>query len=129
MITGPDDIRTAIMAAAEDYVQGGYDADSVRIARCLHPDLAKRIVRTNPDGSPRLDGMSALGLVRLIDGKPPAPAGERLSAINILAIDGDIATVRVEMQHWVDHLQLCLWNGRWLVVNALWRLKTRPSGR
>ena len=66
------------------------------------------------------------GLKDLADGKSPAPAGERLTAIDILAIDGDIATVRAEMQHWIDHLQLCLWNGRWLVVNALWRLKAPP---
>jgi hypothetical protein len=128
MTTMSDDTRVAILATATDYVQGGYEADSARIARSLHPDLAKRIVRANPDGSPRLDGMSALGLIRLIDGKSPAPADERLAAIDILALDGDIATVRVEMQHWIDHLQLCFWNGRWLVVNALWRLKAPPPG-
>lgn len=118
-----DPTRAAILASATDYVDGGYGADAARIARCLHPDLIKRIVRINVDGSPRLDGMSALGLIRLIEGKPPAPEGRRPRSIDILATDHDIASVRVDMERWTDHLQLCLWDDRWLIVNALWRLK------
>lgn len=112
----------AILAAAADYVEGGYDGDAARIARSLHPDLAKRIVRANADGRPRLDQMSALGLIRLIEGKTPVPADQRHREISLLTVDGDIASVRVVMQHWTDHLQLCRWDDRWLIVNALWRL-------
>ncbi len=113
----------AILAAAADYVDGAYDGDAARLARSLHPDLAKRIVRANPDGRPRLDQMSALGLIRLIESKSPVAADQRRREITILAVDGDIASVRVRMQHWTDHLQLCRWEGRWLIVNALWRLQ------
>lgn len=122
-MSATDADTAAILAAATDYVEGGYDGDAARIGRSLHPDLAKRIMRANPDGRPRLDQMSALGLIRLIEGKAPAPAGQRRSEISLLAIDGDIASVRVVMQHWTDHLQLCRWDGRWLIVNALWRLQ------
>lgn len=121
-MSAADADTAAILAAAADYVEGGYDGDAARVARSLHPDLAS-IMRAHPDGQPRLDQMSALGLIRLIEGKAPAPAGQRRSEISVLAVDGDIASVRVVMQHWTDHLQLCRWNGRWLIVNALWRLQ------
>ena len=113
----------AILAAAADYIDGGYDGDAERIARSLHPDLVKRIIRTSPDGRLRLDQMSVLGLIRLVDGKSPVPSDQRRREIDILAVDEDIASVRVRMQHWTDHLQLCRWDGRWLIGHALWRLE------
>ena len=39
--------------------------------------------------------------------------------------DEDIATVRVESPWFIDHLQLARLDGRWVVVNALWRRKPR----
>jgi hypothetical protein len=38
----------AIRQPALDYIEGWYEADAERMERALHPDLAKRIVRTNP---------------------------------------------------------------------------------
>ena len=59
------DDETAIKAAALDYVMGWYTGDAERMERALHPDLAKRIVRVDPEGKwDRVDGMSALTLVQ-----------------------------------------------------------------
>ncbi|MGH7551869.1 MAG: nuclear transport factor 2 family protein [Longimicrobiales bacterium] len=38
----------AIRATALDYVEGWYTGDAARMERALHPELAKRIVNTNP---------------------------------------------------------------------------------
>src|SRR5918997_2807014 len=55
----------AIKQTALDYIEGWYEGDAERMERALHPDLAKRIVRTDPkSGRSRLDQMSAMGLVQ-----------------------------------------------------------------
>ncbi|MDX2438456.1 MAG: nuclear transport factor 2 family protein [Acidobacteriota bacterium] len=46
---GPDD-EAAIKATALDYLEGWYSGDAERMERALHPDLAKRIVRVDPEG-------------------------------------------------------------------------------
>jgi hypothetical protein len=53
----------AIKKAALDYVEGWYEGNPERIERALHPELAKRIVRTDQNGRSRLDQMSAMTLV------------------------------------------------------------------
>ena len=53
----------AIRATALDYIQGWYAADAARMERALHPELAKRIVRSDTLGNYRLDQMSAMSLV------------------------------------------------------------------
>jgi hypothetical protein len=39
----------AVRQAALDYVQGWYKADVERMRRCLHPELAKRVIRRDPE--------------------------------------------------------------------------------
>src|ERR1044071_8408054 len=54
----------AIKQTALDYVEGWYEGNTERMERALHPDLAKRIVFTDPkSGRSRLDHMGAMGLV------------------------------------------------------------------
>src|SRR5688572_6478371 len=40
----------AVRAAALDYIEGWYEGNADRMARAVHPELAKRIVQTNPQG-------------------------------------------------------------------------------
>jgi len=53
----------AIRQAALDYIEGYYEGDGARMERALHPELAKRIVRTNDQGRSQLQQMSAMSLV------------------------------------------------------------------
>ena len=46
---------SAIKQTALDYIEGWYEGDAERMERALHPELAKRIVRTNQEGNSRLD--------------------------------------------------------------------------
>jgi len=41
---------TAIRQTALDYIQGWYTGDGARMERALHPELAKRIVRSDSLG-------------------------------------------------------------------------------
>jgi len=54
----------AIKQTALDYIEGWYEGNTERMERALHPELAKRIVRTNAEGASRLDQMSAMTLVQ-----------------------------------------------------------------
>ena len=40
--------HAAVMAAATDYIASWLDGDADRMARCLHPALAKRAVTRDP---------------------------------------------------------------------------------
>src|SRR5262245_13388176 len=56
--------KAAIKQTALDYIEGWYEGYAERLERALHPELAKRIVRTNPQGGQsRLDQMGAMTLV------------------------------------------------------------------
>ncbi len=114
----------AIVATALDYIDGYYTADSSRMERALHPDLAKRIVRTDPQrGRSHLGQMSALTLVQATRSKEATPESERQQDVTILDIFGNTASVKIVAQDWVDYLHVARWNGEWKVVNVLWELK------
>ena len=117
-----------IRAAALDYIDGWYAADGARMERALHPELAKRMVYTDPQsGRSRLIQMSALTLINGTrnGGGAEIPAGQRRSDVRILDIFGNTASVRVDAGTWVDYLHIAKWNGRWVILNVLWELRAR----
>lgn len=117
----------AIRQTALDYIQGWYTGDAVRMERALHPELAKRIVRSDTLGNYRLDQMSAMSLVqgtRNGYGKS-TPQADRHDDVRILDIYRNAASARVNASEWIDYLQLAKWRGRWVIVNVLWELKPK----
>jgi hypothetical protein len=117
----------AIRRAALDYIQGWYEGDAARMEGALHPELAKRIVRSDSLGNFRLDQQSAMTLVintRRGGGKD-TPAAARHDDVRILDIYRNAASVRIDASYWIDYLQLAKWRGQWLIVNVLWELKPK----
>jgi hypothetical protein len=118
-----------IRQAALDYIEGYYEGDAARMERALHPELAKRIVRTNEQGRSQLGQMSAMSLVqgtRAGGGKDTPPA-ERHKDVTILDIYQGAASAKIYASGWVDYLHLARWNGRWVIVNVLWELHPRKA--
>jgi hypothetical protein len=116
----------AIRATALDYVEGWYAGDAARMERSLHPELAKRIVRTDPaTGRSRLDQQSAMTLVlgTRSGGGRNTPASEQQKDVAILDVFGNTASVRATMRDWVDYMHVAKVGGRWVIVNVLWELK------
>ena len=116
----------AIEHTALDYIEGFYAGDPARMERALHPELAKRIVHTDPQSArSRLAEMSALTLVSLTGARAgrPTPEAERQSDVNVLDVFENAASVKVVAAAWIDYLHLVKWNGRWLIVNVLWEMK------
>ena len=120
--------REAIVATALDYAEGWYTGDAERMERCLHPDLAKRVIKTDPEsGRSSLEHMGAMKLVQMARagyGKK-VPKSEQLKDVTILDIYGNVASVKVDMVAWIDYLHIAKFNGRWVIVNVLWELKPR----
>jgi hypothetical protein len=113
----------AIERAALDYIEGWYQGDEERMARCLHPDLAKRAVSIDPDS-----GRSVLrhtGAGQMVEHTKSGRGKTALEevwrpVVEILDVFGSIASVKVTSRSFVDYLHVARFDGAWLIVNVLW---------
>ena len=121
--------REAIKATALDYIEGWYEGNAERMERALSPDLAKRIVRTNPQGQSMLQQMSAMGLVQGVKhgGGTKTPKEKQQKDVTILDVFGNAASVKIIASDWIDYLHVAKFNGRWVIVNVLWELKPQQK--
>ena len=122
--------EVAIRATALDYVEGWYTGDAARMERALHPELAKRIVNTNPQNKrSSLGQQSAMTLVQSTrnGGGKDTPPEQMQKDVVILDIFQNAASVRATMSGWIDYMHMAKWNGRWVIVNVLWEQK--PQAR
>ncbi|WP_240953949.1 nuclear transport factor 2 family protein [Sphingomonas sp. G-3-2-10] len=121
----------AIEAVAYDYVDGQLEGDPARVARSLHPDLAKRaVVGDSPTARELfpLRRMSADELIELTSqGALKTPRDRWIRSVKVLDIAGTAAVVRVETPWFVDFFHLGRFGSRWLIVNALWWPKPRQT--
>ena len=116
----------AIKQTALDYIEGWYEGNAERMEKALHPDLAKRIVRTNPqNGRSGLGQMSAMGLVQgtRAGGGKETPKDKQQKDVTILDVFENAASVKVVASDWIDYLHMSKWNGHWVIVNVLWEMK------
>ncbi len=119
----------AIKKAALDYVEGWYEGNPERMERALHPELAKRIVRTDQNGRSRLEQMSAMSLVQGVQrgGGKDTPIAQQQKDVFILDIFQNTASAKAIMSGWIDYMHLAKWNGEWKIVNVLWELKPQKK--
>jgi hypothetical protein len=124
------DETEAIKKTALDYIEGWYTGDGARMERALHPELAKRIVNTDPkSGRSMLGQQSAMTLVQntRAGGGTRTPAERQQKDVTILDTFNNVAIVKVVASDWVDYLQVAKFNGAWKIVNVLWEMKPRPA--
>src|SRR3712207_2534846 len=112
----------AVKQTALDYIEGWYEGNAERMERALHPELAKRIVRTNKEGYSNLGQMGAMSLVQGTrrGGGKETPKEKQQKEVTILDVFENAASVKVVASDWVDYLHIAKWNGRWVIVNVLW---------
>lgn len=126
----------AIRATALDYIEGWYTGDAERMERALHPDLAKRMVFTDPaSGESQLNDMGAgdlVGSTRAGYGKQ-TPESERRMDVTVLDVYENVASVKVVAKDWIDYLHVVKFDDRWVIINVLWELtpeaKAQMRGR
>ncbi len=121
-----DDAATikAIEQVAYDYVDGQLAGDAARVARSLHPDLAKRAVVGDGPNSREvfpLRRMTADELVTLtVEGALKTPPEQWQRSVKVLDVIGNVAVVRVETPWFVDFFHMGRFGTRWMIVNAMW---------
>ena len=120
----PED-SAGIRAAALDYIEGWYTADGDRMARALHPELAKRIMNTDSAGRTWIRDLGATELVRgtRSGGGSRTPAAQQRKDVRILDVFQNTASVRIDASTWVDYLHLVKWQGHWMILNVLWEVR------
>jgi Putative lumazine-binding len=121
--------KAAIKQTALDYIEGWYEGNAERMERALHPELAKRIVRSNPEGRSRLDQMSAMSLVQGTKrgGGKETPKEKQQKDVTILDVYENAASVKVVASDWIDYLHIAKYNRQWVIVNVLWELKPQKK--
>ena len=113
----------AVASVATEYFQSWFAADGERMRACLHPALAKR----RPGGrSLELRENPAEALVTDTAGGEGTQFEPRQD-VTVLDVSRDIATVMVRSEPFVEYLHLARFDGRWLIVNALYELRTQGA--
>jgi hypothetical protein len=124
--SAPASEAAAIRQTALDYIEGWYEGNAERMERALHPELAKRIVQTNPaNGRSALGQQSAMTLVQNTRNRAsrPTPKEQQQKDVTILDMFEGAASAKIVAGEWIDYLHLARWNGRWVIVNVLWEMK------
>ncbi|GAB3509671.1 nuclear transport factor 2 family protein [Pseudoxanthomonas daejeonensis] len=121
--------RAALEATCLDYVDGQLEGDPARVARALHPDLAKRrVLGETPDERLGLRRMGREELVELTrQGALKTPREQWNRSCTVLDVAGDAAVVRAETPWFVDFFHVGRFGERWIIVNALWYQKPRDK--
>jgi len=115
---------TLIREACENYVGGFYNADTMRLAQALHPELAKRIVAKRMDD--KLMNMSAAELIKAAKGfkntndKNPQEPFKITVFIYDIANDISEAKIITNKMNFIDYVQLVKIKGAWKIINVLW---------
>jgi hypothetical protein len=125
---GPD--RAAIRQAVLDYAEGYYDHASERMERAVSPLLTKRALMVRPGVAPFLLQMNAEMLIEATRGTAPRPAAaERRLEVEVLDVEGNLASARVFSVQFNDYIHLVKRDGKWQLVNVLWHppLATPPA--
>ena len=128
--TSSTDDDAAIKATALNYIEGWYEGDAARMESALHPELAKRMILTDPKtGHSQFNHMGAMQLVQNTrrGGGSKTPKDQQTKEITILDRYNNAAVVKIVASGWIDYLEEAKVNGEWKIVNVLWELKPKPS--
>jgi hypothetical protein len=126
--TTSSDENEAIRKTALDYIEGWYAGDATRMERALHPELAKRMISTDPKtGRSQFNYMGAMALVQRTrdGGGKNTPQDRQLKEVTILDRFNNAAVVKIVASDWIDYLQVAKFNGDWKIINVLWESKPK----
>src|ERR1044071_6742411 len=121
--------EAAIRKTALNYIEGWYEGDAARMESALHPELAKRMIYTDPkSGRSQFNHMGAMALVQGTrrGGGKQTPKEKQLKEVTILDRFNNAAVVKIIASDWIDYLSVAKFNGEWKIINVLWELKPKP---
>ncbi|MFN7551315.1 MAG: nuclear transport factor 2 family protein [Pseudomonadota bacterium] len=120
--------RDAIAAVVARYIGSWYAGDHATMAACLHPGLLKRRICTDREGG--LEYLNALHRDEMVAATEAGIGVRRAAAfegvrVEVLAIDGRIASATATCAEWIDHLHLVRDEAGWRIVHALYTAPPR----
>ena len=124
------DDNESIKKTALDYIEGWYAGDAARMERALYPELAKRMISTDPKtGHSQFNHMGARALVQHTrdGGGKKTPQDRQLKEVTILDRYNSAAVVKIVASDWIDYLEIGKFNGEWKIINVLWELKPKVA--
>lgn len=98
----------AVERVARDYVESWYAGDTSRHLNSYHDEYVRRVLR--PDGS--LEVTSGQRMADLCTLNGPSSGSPEWS-IEVDDVCGDVASVRIRSNAWVEYLHLAKARGRW----------------
>ena len=122
--------EATIKKTALDYIEGWYEGDAARMENAIHPELAKRMIFTDPkSGRSQFNHMGAMQLVQNTrrGGGSKTPKDQQTKEITILDRYNNAAVVKIVASGWIDYLEVAKFNREWKIINVLWELKPKPS--
>jgi len=121
-VSSNEDTSAAITATALDYADGFYSGAPERMERAIHPDLNKVfVVKLSATAKPSLQYSTYSGLIELTRAKVGFREQEKRNIkATILAVNGDLASVKLTSPMFNDFLQMVNVEGKWKIVNVLW---------
>jgi hypothetical protein len=116
----PED-HEKIVASATDYIESWIAGDADRMARCMHPDLAKRNLQADQQAaSCEVENLTRADMVaETAAGEGAADAGPY--QVSVLDAYGDAASVSVLSAAYMDYVHLVRCSDAWLILNVLWQ--------
>lgn len=115
-----EDVRAAVL----DYVEGIYEAQPERIARSVHPSLAKvgywrsQEATTYGEGRMTYDQLYKLAGEWSKDAQLPANPPKEIEIYDVL---DQTATVKLSAQWGIDYMHLAKIESKWMIMNVLWQ--------
>jgi hypothetical protein len=112
-----------VTQAVLDYFEGWFDGDVARMDRALHRELAKRSLGQVDPESPELRTVTKERMVVLTaegEGRRDDPGGDRRIDVEVVDLQGNIASVVVRSAVYREYLHLVRADQGWKIVNALW---------
>jgi len=115
----------AITAVVEDYFQSWFLGDPARMASALHPAFSKRTPAQPGGPDLALEEDTAESMVASA-GRGPRPQYEHWQDVEVLDVSAHIATAKVRSQPFVEYVHLARFDGRWLIIHALYLDRLGP---
>ncbi len=112
-------IQAAVVAAVLVYFEGWFEGDAGRMARALHPGLAKRALADdgetlNETSADKMVDATARGIGRGLS------VGDNRIHVTVEGIHGSIAHATVRSALYREYVELAQTSHGWKIVNTLW---------
>lgn len=121
--TIPDSLK--IRETVSNYIEGWYSADTARMNKGIHPELAKRGIVPSRDGKQTVMLKASFNEMMGWTSKKPNQIKDKSIKtsdikISIVEIGVNVAVAKCVSPEYIDYLHLARLKNEWKILNAIW---------